>query len=77
MPRHAAFKLILSLLVGGVFLYLAFRDVPLGRGTHLVLVTRGHKYDYEALRDVLLRDAQLAGHRALGDGCPAGSRPHL
>jgi xanthine dehydrogenase accessory factor len=36
-----------------------FRDVPLGRGTHLVLVTRGHKYDYEALRDVLLRGLQL------------------
>jgi xanthine dehydrogenase accessory factor len=36
-----------------------FRDVPLGRGTHLVLVTRGHKYDYEALRDVLLREIDL------------------
>jgi xanthine dehydrogenase accessory factor len=36
-----------------------FRDVPLGRGTHLVLVTRGHKYDYEALRDVLLRGLHL------------------
>ncbi|HUE96023.1 MAG TPA: XdhC family protein [Longimicrobiaceae bacterium] len=36
-----------------------FRDVPLGRGTHLVLVTRGHKYDYEALRDVLLRGLEL------------------
>ena len=31
------------------------RDVTLGTGTHLVLVTRGHKYDYEVLRDVLGR----------------------
>src|SRR5690606_4485033 len=37
-----------------------FRGVPLGRGTHLVLVTRGHKYDYEALRDVLMRGIDLA-----------------
>jgi len=29
--------------------------VPMGPRTHLVLVTRGHKYDYEALRDVLQR----------------------
>jgi xanthine dehydrogenase accessory factor len=29
--------------------------VPMGPATHLVLVTRGHKYDYEALRDVLQR----------------------
>jgi xanthine dehydrogenase accessory factor len=29
--------------------------VPMGPGTHLVLVTRGHRYDYEALRDVLAR----------------------
>jgi len=36
-----------------------FRDVPLGRGTHLVLVTRGHKYDYDVLRDVLLRETDL------------------
>lgn len=32
-----------------------FRDVRIGRGTYLVLVTRGHKYDFEALRDVLHR----------------------
>jgi xanthine dehydrogenase accessory factor len=31
------------------------KGVPMGPGTHLVLVTRGHKYDYEALRDVLQR----------------------
>jgi xanthine dehydrogenase accessory factor len=37
-----------------------FQDVALGRGTHLILVTRGHKYDYDALRDVLLRDVELA-----------------
>ncbi|MEX2582484.1 MAG: XdhC/CoxI family protein [Gemmatimonadota bacterium] len=37
-----------------------FRDVPLGRGTHLILVTRGHKYDYDALLDVLLRGVDLA-----------------
>jgi xanthine dehydrogenase accessory factor len=32
-----------------------FRDVAIHAGTHLVLVTRGHKYDFEALRDVLHR----------------------
>lgn len=37
-----------------------FRDVELGPGTHLILVTRGHKYDYDALRDVLLRKIELA-----------------
>lgn len=37
-----------------------FRDVPLGSGSHLVLVTRGHKYDYDALRDVLNREVELA-----------------
>ena len=31
------------------------RDVPMGPQTRLVLVTRGHKYDFEALRDVLRR----------------------
>ncbi|MFL5382279.1 MAG: XdhC family protein [Longimicrobiaceae bacterium] len=31
------------------------RGVPMGPQTHLVLVTRGHKYDFEALRDVLRR----------------------
>lgn len=34
-----------------------FRGVPLGPETHLVLVTRGHKYDFEALRGVLLGSA--------------------
>ena len=32
-----------------------FRGVRIGAGTHLVLVTRGHKYDFEALRDLLRR----------------------
>jgi xanthine dehydrogenase accessory factor len=32
-----------------------FRGVPIHAGTHLVLVTRGHKYDFEALRDLLAR----------------------
>jgi xanthine dehydrogenase accessory factor len=32
-----------------------FRGVAIHEGTHLVLVTRGHKYDFEALRDVLHR----------------------
>jgi xanthine dehydrogenase accessory factor len=31
------------------------RGLALGPTAHLVLVTRGHKYDFEALRDVLLR----------------------
>jgi xanthine dehydrogenase accessory factor len=30
-----------------------FRDVPIHGGTHVVLVTRGHKYDFEALRKLL------------------------
>jgi len=30
-----------------------FRDVPIHRGTHVVLVTRGHKYDYECLLRLL------------------------
>ncbi len=37
-----------------------FRGVRMGPGTHLVLVTRGHKYDFEALRDVLRRPAAPA-----------------
>lgn len=37
-----------------------FREVRLGAGTHLVLVTRGHKYDYDALKDILLRDVKVA-----------------
>jgi len=36
-----------------------FHGIPLGSGTHLVLVTRGHKYDFDALRDVLLREVEL------------------
>lgn len=31
-----------------------FREIRLGERSHLVLVTRGHKYDYEALRSLLL-----------------------
>lgn len=34
-----------------------FRGVPVGPDTHLVLVTRGHKYDFDALRELLLRPA--------------------
>jgi xanthine dehydrogenase accessory factor len=37
-----------------------FRGVPIGPQTYLVLVTRGHKYDFEALRDVLGRPVQPA-----------------
>ena len=37
-----------------------FRGIPMGPETHLVLVTRGHRYDYEALRDVLRRPAEPA-----------------
>jgi xanthine dehydrogenase accessory factor len=37
-----------------------FRDVPLGPRSHLVLVTRGHKYDFEALNDVLRRADDVA-----------------
>ena len=33
-----------------------FATLPLHGLTHLVLVTRGHKYDYECLRRVLLSD---------------------
>lgn len=32
-----------------------FRGIVIHRRTYLVLVTRGHKYDFEALRDVLHR----------------------
>jgi xanthine dehydrogenase accessory factor len=32
-----------------------FRGVPLGPGSWIVLVTRGHRYDFEALRDLLGR----------------------
>ena len=37
-----------------------FRGVPIGPGTYLVLVTRGHKYDFDALMDVLRRPVQPA-----------------
>lgn len=30
-----------------------FRDVPLHAGTHILLVTRGHKYDYDCLVRIL------------------------
>ncbi|HET7276076.1 MAG TPA: XdhC/CoxI family protein, partial [Longimicrobiaceae bacterium] len=35
-------------------------DIDLTPSTHLVLVTRGHKYDFDALRDALRRDVQPA-----------------
>lgn len=37
-----------------------FRDVAIHPLTHLVLVTRGHRYDYECLRRVLRADPQPA-----------------
>lgn len=37
-----------------------FHGVPIGPQTYLVLVTRGHKYDFEALIDVLRRPVQPA-----------------
>jgi len=33
-----------------------FRDVPIHRGSHVLLVTRGHKYDYECLVRLLRTD---------------------
>lgn len=33
-----------------------FRDIPIHAGTHILLVTRGHKYDYDCLVQVLRRD---------------------
>lgn len=36
-----------------------FEALPLGPRSHLVLVTRGHKYDYDALRDALRRPVHL------------------
>jgi xanthine dehydrogenase accessory factor len=35
-----------------------FADIPVGPLTHVVLVTRGHKYDYECLRHLLRSDAR-------------------
>lgn len=37
-----------------------FRGLRIGGGSYLVLVTRGHKYDFEALRDVLRRPERPA-----------------
>ncbi|NJD20238.1 MAG: hypothetical protein FIA95_13280 [Gemmatimonadetes bacterium] len=37
-----------------------FREVPLHRGTHLLLVTRGHKYDYDCLVRILRHAARPA-----------------
>lgn len=37
-----------------------FAAVPLDRRSHIVLVTRGHKYDYECLRHVLVSDPEPA-----------------
>jgi len=37
-----------------------FRDVDLGPSSHLVLVTRGHKFDFDALRHVLRLPVDLA-----------------
>jgi xanthine dehydrogenase accessory factor len=31
-----------------------FADIPLHRWSHVILVTRGHKYDYECLRKILM-----------------------
>lgn len=36
------------------------REVEVTATSHLVLVTRGHKYDFDALRDLLLREVQPA-----------------
>jgi xanthine dehydrogenase accessory factor len=33
-----------------------FREVEVGSGTHVLLVTRGHRYDYECLRRLLAGD---------------------
>ncbi len=35
-------------------------EVEVTATSHLVLVTRGHKYDFDALRDLLMRDRQPA-----------------
>lgn len=35
-----------------------FRDVPLGRRTHVLLVTRAHKYDYDCLYRLMHADVQ-------------------
>ena len=33
-----------------------FRDVPIGPRTHVLLVTRAHKYDFDCLEHLLTRD---------------------
>jgi len=38
-----------------------FAGIPLHRWSHVVLVTRGHKYDYECLRKILV-DGPLPGY---------------
>ena len=35
-----------------------FADVPIHEASHVVLVTRGHKYDYECLRHLLRMDVE-------------------
>lgn len=61
-----------------------FREVPIHGGTHLLLVTRGHKYDYECLVRVLRlpiapayigmigsrRRVRATFHQLLEDGVP-------
>lgn len=37
-----------------------FRDVAIGAGSFIVLVTRGHKYDYDCVRRLLQLDAKPA-----------------
>ena len=37
-----------------------FREVPIHRGSHLLLVTRGHKYDYDCLVKILRDPARPA-----------------
>jgi xanthine dehydrogenase accessory factor len=38
----------------------AFRDVYIGPFSHIVLVTRGHKYDYDCILQLLRREARPA-----------------
>jgi xanthine dehydrogenase accessory factor len=38
----------------------AFRDVGIGPSSHIVLVTRGHKYDYDCILQLLKREARPA-----------------
>jgi xanthine dehydrogenase accessory factor len=43
--------------VGEVDFSHPFAGIPLHQWSHVVLVTRGHKYDYECLRSILMEDA--------------------